>query len=53
MMHQITNQEPKNVGELNRRVRTIHYKYKSGRQGEWFLTGFCPQKTKPQPYIDV
>ncbi|MEM7067712.1 MAG: DUF1801 domain-containing protein [Pseudomonadota bacterium] len=28
-----------------------HYKYKSGRQGDWFLTGFSPRKQNMAIYI--
>ena len=28
-----------------------HYKYKSGREGDWFLTGFSPRKQNLTLYI--
>ncbi len=28
-----------------------HYKYASGREGDWFLTGFSPRKTSLTLYI--
>ncbi|MEO0327943.1 MAG: DUF1801 domain-containing protein [Pseudomonadota bacterium] len=28
-----------------------HYKYKSGREGDWFLTGFSPRKQNLAVYI--
>jgi len=28
-----------------------HYMYKSGREGEWFLTGFAPRKAKMSIYV--
>ena len=28
-----------------------HYKYKSGREGDWFLTGFSPRKQNMAIYI--
>lgn len=28
-----------------------HYKYKSGREGDWFLTGFSPRKANMAVYI--
>ncbi len=28
-----------------------HYKYASGREGDWFLTGFAPRKQAPTVYI--
>lgn len=28
-----------------------HYKYKSGREGDWFITGFSPRKQNLTIYI--
>ena len=28
-----------------------HYKYESGREGDWFLTGFSPRKRELTLYI--
>jgi hypothetical protein len=30
---------------------SYHYKYESGREGDWFLTGFSPRKTNLSIYI--
>lgn len=30
---------------------TYHYKYDSGREGDWFLTGFAPRKNNISLYI--
>ncbi|WP_245583646.1 DUF1801 domain-containing protein [Salinimicrobium xinjiangense] len=30
---------------------SYHYKYKSGREGDWFLTGFSPRKQNLSIYI--
>lgn len=30
---------------------TFQYKHDSGREGEWFLTGFCPRKNNLVVYI--
>ena len=30
---------------------TYHYKYASGREGDWFLTGFSPRKQNLAIYI--
>ncbi len=30
---------------------TYHYKYASGREGDWFLTGFSPRKQNLTLYI--
>ncbi|MCY4561841.1 MAG: DUF1801 domain-containing protein [Flavobacteriaceae bacterium] len=51
MMHQITNQQPKMWGNSIVGFGQYHYKYKSGRQGEWFLTGFSPRKQNLSLYL--
>ena len=30
---------------------SYHYKYKSGREGDWFLTGFSPRKQSFTVYL--
>ena len=30
---------------------SYHYKYKSGREGDWFLTGFSPRKNAMSTYL--
>ena len=44
LMSEITKVEPKMWGESIVGFGSYHYKYASGRQGDWFLTGFSPRK---------
>jgi hypothetical protein len=40
-----------NVGEKIIGFGSYHYKYGSGREGEWFLAGFSPRKANLTLYI--
>jgi len=44
LMKQITKMEPKMWGDSIVGFGAYHYKYESGREGDWFLTGFSPRK---------
>ena len=44
MMKQITKEEPKMWGPSIIGFGNYHYKYASGREGDWFLAGFSPRK---------
>lgn len=44
MMQEITQEEPKMWGDAIVGFGSYHYKYASGREGEWFVTGFSPRK---------
>ena len=44
MMKQVTKQEPKMWGSSIVGFGSYHYKGKSGREGDWMLTGFSPRK---------
>lgn len=44
LMKQITGEEPKMWGASIVGFGNYHYKYASGREGDWFLTGFSPRK---------
>jgi hypothetical protein len=44
MMKQITKSEPKMWGSSMVGFGNYHYKYASGREGDWFITGFSPRK---------
>jgi hypothetical protein len=43
LMKKITIEEPKMWGESIVGFGSYHYKYESGREGDWFLTGFSPR----------
>jgi nucleoid DNA-binding protein len=51
MMKQITKEEPKMWGSSIVGFGSYHYKGKSGREGEWMLTGFSPRKQNLTLYL--
>ena len=51
LMQQVTGQEPKMWGDSIVGFGSYHYKYASGREGDWFLTGFSPRKQNLTLYI--
>ncbi len=51
LMKRITGSEPAMWGDSIVGYGTYHYKYDSGREGDWFLTGFSPRKQNLTLYI--
>lgn len=51
MMQDVTGEEPKMWGPSMVGFGNVHYKYASGREGDWFLTGFSPRKQNLSLYI--
>lgn len=51
MMRQITREEPKMWGSTIVGFGSYHYKGKSGREGDWMLTGFSPRKQSLTLYL--
>lgn len=51
MMAEITGQPPRMWGDSLVGFGKYQYKYASGHQGEWFLTGFSPRKQNISLYI--
>ena len=51
MMKQATKAEPKMWGTSIVGFGSYHYKGKSGREGDWMLTGFSPRKQNLTLYI--
>ena len=51
MMRQITKEAPKMWGSSIVGFGNYHYKYESGREGDWFVTGFSPRKQNLTLYI--
>jgi len=51
LMKQVTKMEPKMWGGSIVGFGAYHYKYESGREGDWFLTGFSPRKQNLTLYI--
>ncbi len=43
IMKQTTKAEPQMWGSSMVGFGTYHYKYESGREGDWFVAGFSPQ----------
>ena len=44
MMKEATGLKPKMWGSSMVGFGSFHYKYPTGREGEWFITGFSPRK---------
>jgi hypothetical protein len=51
LMKEVTGKEPQMWGSSIIGFGRYHYKYASGREGEWFLTGFAPRKQNLTLYI--
>lgn len=51
LIGQWTNEPPKMWGQSIVGFGSYHYKYDSGREGDWFLTGFSPRKHNLTIYI--
>ena len=51
LMKEVTEEEPQMWGDSIIGFGRYHYKYKSGREGEWFLTGFSPRVQNLTLYI--
>ena len=51
MMRTATGTQPKMWGSSIIGFGSYHYKYASGREGDWFLTGFSPRKQAMVLYV--
>ncbi len=51
MMKEVTNEEPIMWGPSIVGFGSYHYKYASGREGDWLKTGFSPRKQSLTIYI--
>jgi len=51
LMKKATGAEPKMWGDSIVGFGTYHYKYASGREGDWMLVGFSPRKQNLTLYI--
>jgi hypothetical protein len=51
LLKKITKEEPKMWGTSIVGFGTYAYKGKSGRSGEWFITGFSPRKQNMTVYL--
>jgi hypothetical protein len=51
IMEQASGEQPQLWGDRIVGFGRYHYKYASGREGDWFLTGFSPRKANLTLYI--
>ena len=51
LMREVTGEEPSMWGTSIVGFGTYHYKYASGRQGDWFVVGFSPRVQNLTLYI--
>ena len=51
LMKEVTGEEPAMWGPSIVGFGSYHYKYASGREGDWFKTGFSPRKQSLTLYI--
>jgi hypothetical protein len=51
IMKSVTGDEPKLWGAGMVGFGSCHYRYDSGREGDWFVTGFSPRKANLTLYI--
>ncbi len=51
LLRNITGESPKMWGPSIIGYGSYHYKYESGREGDWFLAGFSPRKQGMTIYI--
>ncbi|GAB4470209.1 MAG: hypothetical protein Kow00124_06170 [Anaerolineae bacterium] len=51
MMQEVTGEPPRMWGDSIVGFGSYHFRYASGREGEWFLTGFSPRRQNLTLYI--
>ena len=51
LMRSVTGKNPKMWGSAIIGFGSYHYKYNSGREGDWMVTGFSPRKLNISIYI--
>ena len=51
LMQEVTGEAPQMWGDSIVGFGRYHYKYASGREGDWFVTGFAPRKKSLTLYI--
>ena len=51
LMEEVTGKKPKMWGDSIVGFGEYHYKYASGREGDWMVTGFSPRKQNLVIYI--
>jgi hypothetical protein len=53
LMKSITGEEPSMWGDSIVGFGSYHYKYASGREGDWFKAGFSPRKQALSLYLNA
>jgi len=51
LMSEVTGESPRMWGENIVGFGSYHYRYESGREGDWFLAGFSPRKQNLTLYL--
>ena len=51
LMREVTGAEPRMWGDSIVGFGSYHYRYASGREGDWLLTGFSPRKQNLTLYL--
>jgi len=51
MMEELTGEKAEMWGDSIVGFGSYHYKYASGREGDWFVTGFSPRKVSLTLYV--
>ena len=51
MMEELTGEKAEMWGDSIVGFGSYHYKYTSGREGDWFVTGFSPRKVSLTLYV--
>jgi hypothetical protein len=51
LLREVTGAEPRMWGEQIVGFSSYHYRYASGREGDWFLAGFSPRKQNLTLYL--
>ena len=51
LMKDVTGAEPRMWGDSIVGFGNYHYRYASGREGDWFVTGFSPRKQNLTLYL--
>jgi hypothetical protein len=51
LMQSVTGEQPRMWGDTIVGFGSYHHRYASGREGDWFLTGFSPRKQSLTLYI--
>lgn len=52
LMRDVTGEEPRMWGDSIVGFGQYHYKYASGREGDWFRVGFAPRKRNLTLYLN-